>query len=122
MGKIEPSDKPLNHLSDSFLADTEVDDIRAPLLGPKTETAVNIDQRINQAETSVTVTGSTIEETAAVAVAIAQGHIPSDSNGTSQDYLKSIVHGGLDVTLVSLGLVASAAGGDAKTSKYLLHA
>jgi hypothetical protein len=106
---------------DLFLAGREVDDVRAPLLGPKSETVVNIDQRINQAETNVTVTGSTTEETAAEAVAIVQGHISSESNGTSQEYLKSIVHGGLDVTLVSLGVVASAAGVDAKTSKYLLY-
>jgi hypothetical protein len=47
-----------------------------------------------------------------------------------QEYLKSVVYGGLDVSLISLGVVASAAGGDAKTrmhnfsiliSKLLLH-
>jgi hypothetical protein len=47
-----------------------------------------------------------------------------------QEYLKSVVYGGLDVSLISLGIVASAAGGDAKTrmhnfsiliSKFLLH-
>ncbi len=47
-----------------------------------------------------------------------------------QEYLKSVVYGGLDVSLISLGIVASAAGGDAKTrmhnfsiliSKLLLH-
>ncbi|KAJ7540435.1 hypothetical protein O6H91_10G014800 [Diphasiastrum complanatum] len=33
----------------------------------------------------------------------------------TQEYLKSIVYGGLDVTLASLGVVSSAAGGEAKT-------
>lgn len=34
-------------------------------------------------------------------------------------YLKSIVYGGLDVSLTSLGVIAAAAGGDAKTSESL---
>ncbi|CAK9858926.1 unnamed protein product [Sphagnum jensenii] len=36
-----------------------------------------------------------------------------------QEYLKSVVYGGLDVSLISLGVVASAAGGDAKTRTVL---
>ena len=35
------------------------------------------------------------------------------------EYIKSVVHGGLDISLTSLGVVASAAGGDAKTRKSL---
>lgn len=94
-----------------------MDDIRAPLLGrspPERDVVVNIDQTT---ETNITVEGATSEEAAAVAIARARNRVASKSETTSEEYLKSIVHGGLDVTLFSLGVVASGAGGDAKTRK-----
>lgn len=42
-----------------------------------------------------------------------------ESRYQDPEYLKSIVYGGLDVSLTSLGVIASGAGGDAKTSESL---
>ncbi|CAM6086243.1 unnamed protein product [Calypogeia fissa] len=101
-----------HHVSaESTLPGTEVDDTRTPLLGtawPRQDTVVEIDTT----ETNVAVGGAPSAE---AAIATAQGQTPSKSERVPSEYLKSIVHGGLDVTLVSLGVVASGAGGDAKT-------
>ncbi|CAM6128580.1 unnamed protein product [Calypogeia fissa] len=100
--------------AESPLPGTEVDDTRTPLLGtarPRQDTVVEIDTT----ETNVAVGGAPSAEAAAAAIATARGQTPSKSERLPTEYLKSIVHGGLDVTLFSLGVVASGAGGDAKT-------
>lgn len=92
------------------LPGTKGDEITTPLLG-RPDTAVEIDRT----ETLVAVQGATSAQAAAEAIAIAQGQSLSGGDPASSGYLKSVVHGGLDVTLFSLGVVASGAGGDAKT-------
>jgi hypothetical protein len=73
-----------------------------------------------------------VYQTTSVATTVIHVHgaPPTPEVSKVQEYLKSVVYGGLDVSLISLGVVASAAGGDAKTrmhnfsiliSKLLLH-
>jgi hypothetical protein len=84
-------------------------------------------------ESVIEVHGSDAPSTLEAVTAAAEdlGMMTLTSTGSKvQEYLKSVVYGGLDVSLISLGIVASAAGGDAKTrmhnfsiliSKLLLH-
>ena len=87
-------------------------------------TELPTDVSTDETETTVTVTtddtvleveGRDAEETLLAAREAAEDAGMVMHETTSPEYLKSIVYGGLDVSLTSLGVVASAAGGDAKT-------
>ncbi|CAN5953579.1 unnamed protein product [Sphagnum jensenii] len=62
-----------------------------------------------------------VYQTTSVATTVIHVHgaPPTPEVSKVQEYLKSVVYGGLDVSLISLGVVASAAGGDAKTRTVL---
>ena len=73
-------------------------------------------------DTVIEVEGTDAASTLAAARAAAEDAGLMDGEFIQEpEYLKSIVYGGLDVSLTSLGVVASAAGGDAKTRKSLFY-
>lgn len=72
------------------------------------ETAIEV-ERIDDAQTSDVVT--TVPDLARITVA----QLPATKIVSEWDILKSVVYGGLAVSLTSLGVVSSAAGGEAKT-------
>ncbi len=129
---------------------SDKDGLQQPLLGKREADTANTDSpttRISSDvsdETTTSVTMTTYESVievhgidapstlkAVTAAAEDSGMMsPTSTVSKVQEYLKSVVYGGLDVSLISLGIVASAAGGDAKTrmhnfsiliSKLLLH-
>jgi hypothetical protein len=118
---------------------SDKDGLQQPLLGKREADTANTDSpttRISSDvsdETTTSVTMTTYESVievhgidapstlkAVTAAAEDSGMMsPTSTVSKVQEYLKSVVYGGLDVSLISLGIVASAAGGDAKTRTVL---
>ncbi|CAM6019688.1 unnamed protein product [Sphagnum balticum] len=100
-------------------------------ISPTTDISTSISDVSDETTTSVIMTtdesvievhGSDAPSTLEAVTAAAEdlGMMTLTSTGSKvQEYLKSVVYGGLDVSLISLGVVASAAGGDAKTRTVL---
>lgn len=87
------------------------------LVAETTET-VGTTVTVSTDETVIQVEGTDVTSALEVATQAAEdaGMVMEEREGGG--YLKSIVYGGLDVSLTSLGVVAAAAGGDAKTRKH----
>lgn len=88
--------------------ESEFDELTRPLLGGQQQTlGQHPESIIDIPPAHATVSGTT---------PLTPGRIaPAASDGF--EVVKSIVYGGLDTTLISLGVVASSTGADAKTSK-----
>lgn len=90
------------------------------LLSAADSTQVDTTVTVTLDDTVIEVEGTDAASTIAAATAAAEDAGMMDGElSLEPEYLKSIVYGGLDVSLTSLGVVASAAGGDAKTRKFL---
>ena len=113
---------------------TSMDELQQPLLDqaepehyrPKGNTIEEADitttaVRVTTDNTVIEVQGGAAAETLQAATAAAEEVGMVAEAEVSQGYLKSIVYGGLEVSLTSLGVVASAAGGGAKTRNALFQ-
>lgn len=90
------------------------------LLAAADSTEVDTTVTVTFDDTVIEVEGADAASTLAAATAAAEDAGMMDGQLTQEpEYLKSIVYGGLDVSLTSLGVIASAAGGDVKTRKCL---
>lgn len=90
------------------------------LLAAADSTEVDTTVTVTSDDMVIEVEGTDVTSTLAAARAAAEDAGMMDEQLIQEpEYLKSIVFGGLDVSLTSLGVVASAAGGDAKTRKSL---
>jgi hypothetical protein len=117
--------------ADTINTDSPTTDISTSISDVSDETTTSVIMTTD--ESVIEVHGSDAPSTLEAVTAAAEdlGMMTLTSTGSKvQEYLKSVVYGGLDVSLISLGVVASAAGGDAKTrmhnfsiliSKLLLH-
>jgi hypothetical protein len=93
----------------------------APLHSENTE--ISTDVTVSPVQTVIEVQPIDGSQTSDVATTVsdlartAGAQLPTTTIVTEWDILKSIVYGGLTVSLTSLGVVSSAAGGEAKTCK-----